>query len=268
VQDIPGGPLIRFLSKRAMLGIRNREISRLNRSRIYGMIRRIFGALADILTDAAIIDAPADIFYLTIEEAFEAAMEAKGDGLETKGEKAKEDGLKTRIEQRKKHYRAFSELPAYSRLIFETEVFDKHPQGMTTAAASAGSTGSTVLTASANSADTILTASAGSTVLTGTACSPGVCEGEVLVIETAKDASDCAGKILVTKMTDPGWVFLIAQAKGLISERGSLLSHTAIISRELKVPAVVGVTGATTSLKTGDIVRLNGNTGEVEMLRR
>ncbi|MDR0851196.1 MAG: phosphoenolpyruvate synthase [Clostridiales Family XIII bacterium] len=244
---IPGGPLIRFLSKRAMTGIRNREISRLNRSRIYGMIRLIFGGLADILVNAAVIEAPEDIFYLTIEEVFETATETKGDGscVLTKGDDFRTFASKTRIDQRKKHYRAFSELPAYSRLVFETEVFDKHPHSMTAAAAGANDR-----------------------ILTGTACSPGICEGEVLVVETAQDASDCIGKILVAKMTDPGWVFLIAQAKGIISERGSLLSHTAIISRELKVPAVVGVPAATATLKTGDTVRLNGNTGFIELLSR
>ena len=77
------------------------------------------------------------------------------------------------------------------------------------------------------------------------------------VREGAKD------KILVTQMTDPGWVFLLTQAKGIIAEKGSLLSHTAIISRELGIPAVVGIKQATTHLKTGDRVILDGNSGKV-----
>ncbi len=51
------------------------------------------------------------------------------------------------------------------------------------------------------------------------------------------------GQILVTRMTDPGWIFLITQAGGIIAEKGSLLSHTAIIGRELGIPTVVGVKG-------------------------
>ena len=70
-------------------------------------------------------------------------------------------------------------------------------------------------------------------------------------------------KILVTQMTDPGWVFLLTQAKGIIAEKGSLLSHTAIISRELGIPAVVGIKHATRQLKTGDYVILDGNSGKI-----
>jgi 4-hydroxy 2-oxovalerate aldolase len=80
-------------------------------------------------------------------------------------------------------------------------------------------------------------------------------------LESVKD------KILITKMTDPGWVFLLAEAKGVVSEKGSLLSHTAIISRELGIPAVVGIDGLMSTVKTGDVVRLDGATGIVKILR-
>ena len=64
-------------------------------------------------------------------------------------------------------------------------------------------------------------------------------------------------------MTDPGWVFLIAQAGAILSEKGSLLSHTAIISRELGKPSVVGIDHITEYLKTGDIVQVDGDSGVV-----
>ena len=67
-------------------------------------------------------------------------------------------------------------------------------------------------------------------------------------------------------MTDPGWVFLIKNAVGIIAEQGSLLSHTAIISRELHKPAVVNVSNVMHILKTGDKVRINGTTGVIEKL--
>ena len=69
-------------------------------------------------------------------------------------------------------------------------------------------------------------------------------------------------------MTDPGWVFLLASAKGVISEKGSLLSHTAIISRELNIPSVVGVDRLTETVKTGDLIRMDGGTGKIEILGR
>ncbi|MBP8968366.1 MAG: hypothetical protein KBG42_03690 [Lachnospiraceae bacterium] len=81
-------------------------------------------------------------------------------------------------------------------------------------------------------------------------------------------AHDVKDKILVTKMTDPGWVFLLASAKGVISEKGSLLSHTAIISRELNIPSVVGVDRLTDTVKTGDLIRMDGGTGKIEILGR
>ena len=86
-------------------------------------------------------------------------------------------------------------------------------------------------------------------------------EGEVLVIDSPSNTFDTTDKIIVAKSTDPGWVFLIQNAKGIIAEKGSLLSHTAIISRELRKPAIVNVKDATRLLKTGDIVTLDAEKG-------
>jgi pyruvate,water dikinase len=69
--------------------------------------------------------------------------------------------------------------------------------------------------------------------------------------------------ILVAKHTDPGWVPLIGLCKGLIVEYGGVLSHASIVSRELGIPTVVGASGATTAIKTGDIVELNGDLGTI-----
>ena len=69
-------------------------------------------------------------------------------------------------------------------------------------------------------------------------------------------------------MTDPGWVFLIANAKGVISEKGSILSHTAIISRELKIPSIVGVEDATTIIKTGDYIKMDAKKGIIKIIER
>ena len=75
-------------------------------------------------------------------------------------------------------------------------------------------------------------------------------------------------KIIITKMTDPGWVFLLASSIGIVSEKGSLLSHTAIISRELKIPSIVGVENATSIIKTGDYIRIDANTGIIKIIKR
>ncbi|MFY9379681.1 MAG: PEP-utilizing enzyme, partial [Acutalibacteraceae bacterium] len=73
-------------------------------------------------------------------------------------------------------------------------------------------------------------------------------------------------EILVAERTDPGWITLFSMASALVVERGSLLSHAAIVSREMGIPAVVSVDDATTIIKDGDIIRVNGMTGTVEIL--
>ncbi|MBQ5338406.1 MAG: phosphoenolpyruvate synthase, partial [Oscillospiraceae bacterium] len=92
--------------------------------------------------------------------------------------------------------------------------------------------------------------------------------GEITHISGLTADTDASGKIILADITDPGWVFVISQAAGIISKRGSLLSHTAIISRELKKPAVVGVGNACNHFHDGDYVRLNGIDGSIQLLRR
>ncbi|MCM1553522.1 MAG: PEP-utilizing enzyme, partial [Butyrivibrio sp.] len=99
-------------------------------------------------------------------------------------------------------------------------------------------------------------------------CSAGKVRGEALVVTDPTSCPDTTGKIIVAKMTDPGWVFLIVGAAGIITEKGSLLSHTAIISRELKKPAVVGVDGAAGILKNGDVVEVDGESGRITVIKK
>jgi pyruvate,water dikinase len=72
----------------------------------------------------------------------------------------------------------------------------------------------------------------------------------------------------VAARTDPGWVPLFATASALLIERGSMLSHSVIVARELGLPAVVGATGVTKKVKTGDVVELDGTTGIVKVISR
>ena len=83
-----------------------------------------------------------------------------------------------------------------------------------------------------------------------------------------KKVSNVKDKILITRMTDPGWVFLLAQAKGVVSEKGSLLSHTAIVSRELGIPAVVGIDNLMSTVRNGDTIRIDGASGVVKIIKR
>ncbi len=79
---------------------------------------------------------------------------------------------------------------------------------------------------------------------------------------------DLSGEILVAARTDPGWVFLFPAAAALLVERGSPLSHSAIVARELGLPAIVNIPGLTALLRTGDLVELDGRSGAVWLLER
>ena len=96
--------------------------------------------------------------------------------------------------------------------------------------------------------------------------SPGRISGRVKVIDNPANAKLEQGEILVAEYTDPGWIMLFPAASGILVERGSLLSHSAIVSRELGIPAVVGITGLLDNIKTGDIVELDGTTGIVRKM--
>lgn len=104
--------------------------------------------------------------------------------------------------------------------------------------------------------------------LHGIGTSSGIVEGEVVVINSIDniDVTAIENKIIVTPMTDPGWVYLLMNCKGIIAQQGSLLSHTAIISRELNKPAIVNVANVMNILQTGDKVKVNGTTGDIEVI--
>ena len=102
--------------------------------------------------------------------------------------------------------------------------------------------------------------------LEGIGCCPGIVKAKVRIVHSPDELEDLNGDILVTTCTDPGWVTLFPSAGAIIVERGSLLSHSAIVSREMGIPCIVGVTGLLKTLKTGDIIEMNGSTGKIKIL--
>ena len=220
-----------FLATNAAKGIANREISRLNRSRIFGIVRLIFTRMGRIFAEANLLETPEDIFWITAEEAFSLIDNPVP--------------MQERVAERKAKYEVYRLLPAYQRLIFMEREFDKNHRSIN----------AHVFQSTDDQ-------------LKGIPCSDGIAEGEALVVTDVTKVKEYQNKILVTKMTDPGWVFLLVSAKGVISEKGSLLSHTAIISRVIKIPSVVGVENLMSTVRSGDKIRMNGNTGEIEILER
>ncbi|KPL91437.1 rifamycin-inactivating phosphotransferase [Herpetosiphon geysericola] len=102
--------------------------------------------------------------------------------------------------------------------------------------------------------------------LMGLAVSAGVVEGRARVMLQMETATLEAGDILVTRFTDPSWTPLFVAIQGLVTEVGGLMTHGAVIAREYGLPAVVGVADATKRIRDGQRIRLNGNTGTIEML--
>jgi len=100
--------------------------------------------------------------------------------------------------------------------------------------------------------------------LTGEQASPGTASGTVIIIKNPKEINRVKkGQILVTSMTTPDFVPAMKIVSGIITDKGGQTSHAAIVSRELGVPCVVGTKTATKFLNEGDIVTLNGTTGEI-----
>jgi phosphohistidine swiveling domain-containing protein len=104
--------------------------------------------------------------------------------------------------------------------------------------------------------------------LVGEAVSPGVVEGRAHVILDPAGARLEPGEILVCSSTDPGWTPLFLMAGGLVMEIGGVITHGSVVAREYGIPAVVGVHQATTVLKTGQQIRVDGNHGRVTILQQ
>lgn len=100
----------------------------------------------------------------------------------------------------------------------------------------------------------------------GTACGGGTVTGVARVIRDPSEEQVQAGEILVARHTDPGWISHFANAAAVIGERGSVLSHSAIVSRELGIPCVVAVPDACSWIRTGDRIEVDGSNGWVKKL--
>lgn len=217
-------------------GIRNRERLRFARTKIYGIARAMFRAIGDRLAREGVLDTADDIFYLTTEEVW--------DFIQGTAVSADIRGLADVRRREYEGYRSADAPPPNNR--FETH-------GIPYLDADFRRT--TVHAHAQNQA-----------ALQGIGCCPGIVEGTVQVVHSAENTAGFIGDILVAQRTDPGWVPLFPAFRGMLVERGSVLSHSAIVAREMGVPTIVGLTGVFERLRTGDRVRMDGQTGTVEIL--
>lgn len=111
---------------------------------------------------------------------------------------------------------------------------------------------------------TTTAAAPGEVLVQGLGASPGTATGNVRVIRTPAEGSALrAGEVLVAPMTSPDWVPVLRRAAALVTDGGGMTCHAAIVSRELGVPCVVGTRNATETLRTGELVTVDGAKGTV-----
>jgi phosphohistidine swiveling domain-containing protein len=202
---------------------------------VFGRVRRVFVEIGRRFHDSDLLENARDIFYLQVGEILAFV---NGTAVTTK--------LKDLVALRKRQWEEFRNQPAPPDR-FET----RGPVYQGNAFLPIAPTEDT-------------TAAVEERV--GLGCCPGKVRGQVCVVANPREASLVAGKILVAERTDPGWILLFPMAAGLIVERGNLLSHSAIVSRELGIPCVVSLSGATQWLRDGDLVELDGGKGIVRRL--
>ena len=222
----------RWLLDWAKARVRDRENLRFERTRLFGRVRRIFLALGSRLTEAGVLNDRRDVFCLTVEELLGAV-----EGAAITGD------LKALVRLRQAEWDAQVKRP-------------DPPERFS--ARGAHVVGVATLSAQAAAPD------AGGETRKGLACCKGIVTAKVRVIDDPRVEALAPGEILVARHTDPGWIAVFANAAGVIAERGSLLSHSAIVAREMGVPCVVSLKGVTQWLRTGDTVRLDGGAGTVE----
>ena len=105
--------------------------------------------------------------------------------------------------------------------------------------------------------------------VTGIAGSPGVVEGVARVVSSEAEFDSLQeGEILVCQMTNPAWQVLYGKIIAVVTDAGGTVSHPAVLAREYGIPAVVGTSVGTWSIKTGDRIRVDGTAGVVEILAK
>jgi len=235
-EALRGHPLRRLafgvLLRNARARVRDRENLRFERTRVFGRARRLVLAMGARLVEGDRLDDARDVFSLEIGELLGLAR-----GTATTAD------VRGPVAARQAEFSGYRAGPA-------------PPDRFTTRGPVALS--DLVPAGASPSAD--------GDVRTGLGCCAGVVEGPVRVVRDPRGVELAPGTILVAERTDPGWVLLFPACAGLVVERGSLLSHSAIVARELGIPAAVSVPGATAWLRDGDLVRLDGMTGRVERL--
>ena len=258
-----------FLYRLAESSCNNREISRLHRTRCFGLMRRIVDKIGEKTIGF-------DVYYLSLDELKEFLFSGKDFSL--------------KIARERELRKAYERLPVLSRVKLLGKV-DRDPlageitvlnygafktKGSKVGKGEiAGEMGKSEKWSVQFSEEPRNFESKGKTestprVFFGRGVSKGIFRGEVLKIKSLQEirVAEAKGKILLSYSTDPGWFPYLDMAEGLITERGSLLSHSAILARELEKPAVVNIPKIMEELQSGDIVEIDGDLGICSVIKQ
>ena len=225
--------LYELARRKARRSLADRERLRFCRTRAFGAAKRMLRAIGRELARTGVLAEFHDVFQLRLDE-IRGLFEGTIGSSELRG----------LVVMRREQQDADERLVAPSR-------FTTH--GMPYGEAMLAAAGWTDAAA----------ARTGKRQLRGTASSPGVAEGTAVVATTPQDVR---GGILVAYRTDPGWVAALPSAAGLVIERGSPLTHVAIVARELGIPTVVQLRGVTREIQTGMRLRVDGGAGLVTVI--
>ncbi|MEA5418656.1 PEP/pyruvate-binding domain-containing protein [Spirulina sp. CCNP1310] len=232
--------ILTFVLHQARARLCDRENLRFERTRVFGRARRIFLELGKRFFILDVINHPEDIFYLTVEEILGFVQGT-----------AVTHRLKGLVALRRSEFEDDRDSPPPPDRFATYGMVGNRSEGR------------------AERRDPIKSSpiTTDDEARQGRGCSPGIVRGVVRVVrDPHREPPLAPGTILVAERTDPGWILLFPAAAGLLVERGSLLSHAAIVTRELGIPAIVSIPGLTQWLQDGDRIEFDGSTGWIQRL--
>jgi phosphohistidine swiveling domain-containing protein len=235
-EAMAGRPVRHFVARRllgwSMARVRDRENLRYERTRLFGRARRLFLAIGRRFHSTGVIDDPRDVFLLTVDEilgsieGFAACSDLRGMAAVRRAEMA------------------------------AAAVLPDPPERILVRGAACTASGRVAPPAAVDH----------SAERRGTGCSAGSVRAVARVVLDPRGQAIARGEILVARHTDPGWIALFASASAIVVERGSLLSHSAIVAREMGIPCVVGLSSATDWIRDGETIEVDGSTGMVRRM--
>ena len=254
LRKLRGRPISRwlpFVSRAAVLrtvlrwtqaAIAYRERARLKQALLYSRCRRLALALGDQLATRGLLEEREDVFWLTVPEVDELAA----------GSAMFPHHVQELTAMRKRaHEQLAAMLPSNDFTLREGEYLPLWGELHT-------------VTSRDDHANEV---SGGLRTLRGVGACGGRAVGRAIVLRDASEAGRLeAEDILITRQTDPGWASVFFLIKGLVIERGGMLSHGAIVAREFGIPCVVGVQHATRELFQVGQIEVDGDQGEVHVL--